>query len=633
MCGIAGFIDFNQRSSASVLHRMTRSMKHRGPDGEGFFFHEDKNYQIGLGHQRLSIIDLSAGGTQPMHFLHYSMLLNGEIYNYAEIKKELELLGHAFLSHSDTEVVLHAYIEWGQACLQKLIGMFAIVLYNQQTHEVFIARDRAGVKPFYYYWHKGLFLFTSELKAFHEHEGFEKKLNTSAAACFLQYGYVPSPYSIFEHTHKLPPGSLMHINLQKQTLATERYWDVRDAYAKPKIKIDFEEAKEETEKILKKAFQYRMVADVPVGVFLSGGYDSTSVATLLQKQRSQKLKTFTIGMGDKQLNEAPFAKQIADYLGTDHTEYYCTEKDALNLIDSIPFYYDEPFGDSSCIPTMLVSAMARKEVTVALSADAGDEIFAGYNRYDYVSRYLNRIRTVPGGLRQASAWLMEKLPLYRLSNDPLIAYRYRKIQEIIRTPNTESLMHILTSEFYFNEVSALFIDPVQPIHSFNDMAHWKGATEDPIAQMMAIDYQTYLPDDILQKVDRATMHTSLEGREPFLDQHIIEWVAQLPTDFKYHQGIKKHLLKEIVHKYVPKTMMDRPKMGFGIPLNRWLQRELRGYVEEHLGDEYIRAQQIFQLAEIQKIRNGFLNGKIQFTTKVWYLLMFQLWYKRWMQHG
>lgn len=630
MCGISGFIDFRKNSSEALLHHMTRSMDHRGPDGEGFYFNEEAHYQLGLGHKRLSIIDLSSAGTQPMHFNGYSILLNGEVYNYAEIRTELEKRQHQFVSHSDTEVVLHAYIEWGVKALDKFVGMFSIVIHDPVREVLFCVRDRAGVKPFYYYHHQGLFLFTSELKAFHHHPGFEKKINPSAVAGFLQYGYVPAPYSIFEHTQKLLPGHWLEINLKKETIQIESYWDVINSYEKPKLDISFEEAKTKTESILEKAFAYRMVADVPVGIFLSGGYDSSCVTALLQKNQTQKLKTFTIGVGEEKLNEAPFAKQIAQHLGTDHTEYYCTEKDALDLIQQLPFYYDEPFGDSSAIPTMLVSAMARKEVTVALSADAGDEIFAGYNRYDYVHKYVSKIQRIPKPMRTMAGFTMEAFPVHKLSPDPLMAYRYRKIKEIIKNPNADVLMHILTSEFYFDEVQQMIRVPIERLQTLHQNRLRENHYQDEVSRMMATDYITYLPDDILQKVDRATMSVSLEGREPFLDQHIIEWAAQLPTSFKYHQGIKKYILKEIVHGYIPKEMMDRPKMGFAIPIAKWLQQELSDLLEEHLSKEAIEHYGILQYEEVHKMLSLFKKGKMEFAVKLWYILMFQMWCQKWM---
>lgn len=633
MCGITGFIDFNRKSSLEILQNMNRTMVHRGPDGEGYSVDTIAESQIGFGHRRLSIIDLSSGGTQPMHYAHYSILLNGEIYNYQEIKEELIQLGHSFMSTSDTEVVIHAYQVWGKDFLHKLIGMFAIVILDKQKQEIFACRDRVGVKPFFYYWHEGLFLFTSELKAFHQHPNFVKKVNVSSVASFLQYGYINAPHCIFEYCQKLLPGHYFTLNLRNKNFELNQYWNVYDSYNKPKLNISFEEAKTETEQILTKAFQYRMVADVPVGVFLSGGYDSASVATLLQKNSTEKLKTFTIGVGDEKLNEAPFAKKIADILGTDHIEYYCAENDILKLIHDLPFYYDEPFADSSALPTMLVSQIAREKVTVALSADAGDEIFAGYNRYDYVSRYLGKIRKVPKFFRHALAGAMQHISpkhIPFIGKDPLINFRYKKLQDLLKETSVQSLMKNMTADMNDSEVEELLAPFYKKIITSHSSSELKSEYFDEISFMMAIDYHTYLPDDIMQKVDRATMSASLEGREPFLDQHVIEWAATLPTEYKYHQGTKKFILKEIVHQYLPKEMMERPKMGFAIPISKWLLNELKGLVDFHLSENQVQKFGLLNWSKVIQYKESFYDGKEALGPKVWYLLMLQMWCDKWM---
>lgn len=631
MCGIAGFIDFKNNSTEEQLQLMTRTMEHRGPDGEGYYFKKTENYSIGFGHKRLSIIDLSTDGTQPMHFEDYSILLNGEIYNYAEIREELAILGVVFKSHSDTEVALHAYLQWGVDAVHKFIGMFAIVIHNPRTQELICIRDRAGVKPFYYYWQNGLFLFTSELKAFHQHPSFKKEIDINAASRFLQYGYVPAPHCIFKNTYKLLQGHVLTINLSNQQFSTKQYWNVVDYYNKPKLDISFEEAKKATEYRLITGFKYRMVADVPVGVFLSGGYDSTAVTSILAAHHGSKIKTFTIGMGEEKLNEAPYAKAVADRLQTEHTEYFCTEKDALDLIEDLPFYYDEPFGDSSAIPTMLVSKIAKRDVTVALSADAGDEIFAGYNRYDYVSKYIHRLQKIPSPLRKLTAGLMEVLPVRTLSRDPLMATRFRKIKEIINRPQTDTLMQILVSEYNDKEIQELFNPTLVALNSLHQSTKLDTTINKEIDTMMAIDFNTYMVDDILQKVDRATMSASLEGREPFLDQNIVEFAAQLPLSYKYHSGSKKHILKEIVHQYVPKEMMDRPKAGFAIPITKWLQNELKPFIDEYLSAANIDNTGFLNKNKINQMVADFYSGKTEYTIKLWYILMLMMWHKKWLQ--
>ena len=639
MCGIVGFIDFKKKTSCEDLEKMTHTLTHRGPDAFGVKDFDFDHFQLGLGHRRLSIIDLSEGGIQPMHFKNNWICFNGEIYNYNEIKKELIDLGHTFESTSDTEVVLHAYIEWGSSCLQKFIGMFAFAVLNTIDNKIFCARDRAGVKPFFYYFKDGLFLFSSELKPFHEHPRFQKKLDKNAIAAFMQYGNVPTPHCIFENCFKIRPGHYMELNIdetsfQKMSIAHQKeYWNVYDGYNQPKLDLSFEEAKKKTEDVLSDACNYRMVSDVPVGVFLSGGYDSASVTALLQKERTDKLKTFTISVPDIGLDEAPFAKEIANYLGTNHTEIECTHKEAIELIGDLPYYYDEPFADSSAIPTTLVSLAARKHVTVALSADAGDEVFAGYNRYDYIQRYGQKINKIPSFLRNAMAYGMDVIPsnyIPVLRNRYNFHNRYEKVKGVLKNPSEEQIMLSLSQQFTDRQINDLFKSKITSL----DTAYFSEELEEKyfssLSYMMAIDYQTYLVDDILQKVDRATMTASLEGREPYLDHRLIEWAARLPDHYKYHKGEKKYILKEILHQYIPKEMMDRPKMGFAIPIANWLQNDLRELVEEYINSEKIEKQGVFNVAYVEDIKRNFYAGKKELDVKMWYLLMFQMWYEKWM---
>lgn len=634
MCGIAGFIDFQQRSSSEVLQAMTDTLYHRGPDGAGYEWFATEQAQIGLGHRRLAIIDLTDQGKQPMPFQKLWITFNGEIYNFQEIKNDLAALGHSFTSESDTEVILHAFQQWGTDCLHRFIGMFAFVIYNPTTNQVFIARDRTGIKPLHYYFADGLFLFASELKAFHRHPQFQKKINLNAVAAFMQYGNVPGDESIFEHCNKLLPGHYAVLDLTHQTLSVFRYWNVYDTYNKPKLTLSFDEAKKETEQLIQSACNYRMIADVPVGIFLSGGYDSTTVTALLQKERSQQLKTYTIGVPDIGLNEAPYAEDIAKHLGTEHTTYTCTEKEALEVISQLPFFYDEPFADSSAIPTHLVSKIARKDVTVALSADGGDEVFAGYNRYDYLMRYGKKINAIPSFARKAAAGMMHVIPsesIPVLKNKYNFHNRYEKLKGILKNPSPEQIMLSLSQQFTDNQIDQLFAPQIQLASNAYKSKELSVEAHSPLAYMMAIDYQTYLPDDILQKVDRATMSVSLEGREPLLDHRVIEWAAQLPDDYKYHNGIKKYILREIAHQYIPERLLNRPKMGFAIPIANWLTTELRPVVEDYIHEQRIREQGIFNWDYVSKLKSGFLGGKKEFDVKIWYLLMFQMWYEKWMK--
>lgn len=635
MCGITGFIDFNKNSSEQILSKMNDTLYHRGPDGSGLFLHEHNDYQIGFGHRRLSILDLSNKGKQPMQHQHLTITFNGEIYNYQEIKTELQTIGHEFKSNSDTEMILHAFAEWGEKCINKFVGMFAFALYDSIKQEVFFVRDRTGIKPLFVYEHNNLVLFASELKAFHQHPNFKKELNTAAVAAFLQYGNVPTPHSIFNYTKKITPGHFKKLDLTNKKSSFTQYWNVYDYYNKPKLSISFEDAKKETESILQKAFQYRTIADVPVGVFLSGGYDSTCLAAILQKQSSKKIKTFTIGVGDNKLNEAPFAKKTAEFLGTEHHEYYCTEKDALDLLKLLPFHYDEPFGDSSSIPTMLVSKMARQEVKVALSADAGDECFAGYNRHKYLVKYGAIINKTPNFIKQTLGFSMDYIPaklIPILKNKYNFENQYDKLKGLLKNYSEEQIMMSLTQQYNDHEVSQFIKKPIYlSLETLYNSRELKKQYSSPLSYILGIDYQTYLTDDILQKVDRATMFASLEGREPFLDHNVIEWAAQLPDHFKYKKGITKYILKEITHKYVPKEIMKRPKMGFAIPLEKWLLVDLKHLVDEHINEQRINHDGVLNWKPINNLLKEYYAGNTEKHIKLWNLLMFQIWFAKWMK--
>ena len=636
MCGIAGFIDYNQNSSEAILRSATDSLIHRGPDGGGYTFIQQQNYQLGLGHRRLSIIDLTNAASQPMKHKHFTIIFNGEIYNYAEIKIELEKLGHQFESHSDTEVILHAWEEWNKEMVHHFIGMFVFVIHDSIKNELICCRDRAGVKPFYYYWKDGLFLFASELKSFHKHPAFKKTINLQALHQYFQYGYIMAPLAIFENTFKLVQGNYLQFFLDKKEFVIQKYWDVFDAYNKPKIDISEPEAKANLHELLISACNYRMVADVPVGVFLSGGYDSTAVTAILQAHQPKKIKTFTIGFHEDDHNEAVFAKNVATHLQTDHTEYYCTTKEAQDIIPTIPFFCDEPFGDSSIIPTTLVSKLAKKDVTVALSADAGDEIFAGYPKYPMAIDFLKKINLFPSLIRKPSSQLLKYIPdslLIKLTGNKAVSIKKQRFAKLLQMdkPASTDILDLLMSQVYTNEQLELLLNVKtnQP-DSFFSSANLLNKDVDSLNQMLAIDYKTYMPDDILVKVDRAGMSTSLEGREPFLDHRIIEFAATLHIDLKIKNGDKKYLLKQIVHDYVPKEMMDRPKMGFGVPVAEWLKNDLKHYADEYMSDAAFAKHDLFKKEGVQHIMQQFYNGDRNYNSLFWYLLMFQMWYKQWM---
>jgi asparagine synthase (glutamine-hydrolysing) len=630
MCGIAGFIDFKQQGTDDLLRQMTDTIVHRGPDDSGQMLYTSPTAQVGFGFRRLAIIELSELGHQPMEFetAGLSIIFNGEVYNYAAIRKELEALGYTFRSHSDTEVILKSYAQWGTECVHRFIGMFAIAIYDRPQNKVVLFRDRAGVKPLFYSIGTNKILFGSELKVLMADKSFKKEINFSALALYFQRGYISAPHTIFNNTYKLLPGHYLTIDLSTQQTALEKYWDVTAAYNQPKLDVSYEEAKAEVEKLMLSAFQYRMVADVPVGIFLSGGYDSTAVAAMLQKNSTQKIKTFTIGFEDPKFNEAHHAKNVADHLGTDHYEHICTYQDALSLITELPDIYDEPFGDTSAIPTTLVSRMAREQVTVALSADGGDEIFAGYPKYFNAAKRIEQLKFLKGNSRSLSAKLFS---LLQTNGNISRQNKMSKLTDFAAQGDEVARFDIISQAMSFYETQQLINQPITALHTpFQDGA-LLNSDNDLLSKFQATEYKTYMVDDILQKVDRATMSVSLEGREPFLDQRIIEYAARLPAAFKYKDGIGKYILKDIVHQYVPKAMMERPKMGFGVPLEKWLRHELKDVLLEVLNEKELKEQNIFNVARVMQLRDDYLAGKPVEFQRLSYLFLFQLWYKKWMK--
>ena len=624
MCGICGIID-KGTLSRDIGMKMVMQMKHRGPDCQEVKIYPEQ--ECLLGHARLSIIDLSAGANQPLEYNQYVVVFNGEIYNFREIKKELAELGHQFSLDSDTEVIVHAFSQWGAKCVEKFIGMFAFAILDKEKQQITLARDRAGIKPLYYYEQNGCFLFASELKALYPHPKFEKDIDPKAIGLYLKYGYVPAPMSIFKNTYKLMPGHVMQYDIQKRDQTMTKYWDVMDYYKKPRLKVSYEEAKTELERILTSAFNYRMVADVPVGVFLSGGYDSALLTTLLQKERTEKLKTFTIGFDNKAWDETPAAKALAERLGTDHTEYICTQKDCKDIIPELPYYFDEPFADNSAVPTILVSRLARKDVKVALSADGGDETFAGYNRYGGLYS-VRKILKLIGGIRN------EKLSKLGCHINDFITEKYSfthekgeafakllAIEPEYRVAMTaESGSFSTLSESVYHELTSLpYPDPLFMLDERD--------FDDPISVATAMDYVNYMADDILVKVDRATMSISLEGRDPLLDHRIIEYAAQLPIEYKFDHGNKKRIYKDILYQYVPKEMMERPKTGFMMPVEEWLRGDLKYLLEENLNDSLCN--DYFQIENVKRIKSLFYEDKLKHENKIiWRILVFQLWWKK-----
>lgn len=624
MCGICGYINIGrEEQDTSVLQNMVKTLHHRGPDSQGFF--EDKEHQVFLGHSRLSIIDISDNGRQPMSLGCLTIVFNGEIYNYQDIKKELMTLGHSFKTNSDTEVILHSFLEWGASCVNRFIGMFAFAIYNSDTETLLLFRDRAGVKPLYYYFDQNVFIFGSELKAFHQNPLFPKTLNYDSLGLYMQFGYIPTPHCVFMNTYKLVQGSYLEFNIKTQRIGINKYWELKPYYLKPKLDISYDEAIIKTEQLLKSAFQYRMVSDVPVGVFLSAGFDSTCVAALLQSQMSSKLRTFTIGF-ESGNNEAPMANEIAKHLGTDHTEHYCCEKDALNIIKDLPFYYDEPFADSSAIPTILVSRIARQHVKVALSADGGDEIFAGYNSYcKYIQAY-KMIDNIPDCVKKTSGHIANYL------------------SSIISAPSPHRAISILSDTLLSEENLAKALSDSIHINGFNnykgnifckeiyDVPSVYAETNDrmtPLSRLLYADYIQYMQDDVLVKVDRASMSTSLEGRNPLLDHRIVEFSAQLPDDYKFCNGVKKKILKDIVYKYVPSKLIDKPKTGFSVPLSKWLNEGLQEYVEHFMSTSVVDKYNMLNIGYVNYIKNRFKAHPETAASDMWKILQLQMWYDKW----
>lgn len=635
MCGIAGFIDFNKMSTKETLIDMTDVLKHRGPDGKGYELFHDTIAHIGMGHTRLSILDLSHNGRQPMHEGDNSIYitLNGEIYNFQEIKIELKKIGYSFSSNTDTEVVLKSYMEWGVDCIQKFRGMFAFVIYDIPKRKIIFVRDRAGVKPLYYYWNKDLFLFASELKSFHKHENFEKSLNFGALSQFLEFGCITLSNTIFNKTFKVKPGHYLEFELDFKTFKEVKYWDAFDAYKNEKLNLSYDEIVVEVKNELKKSFEYRLVSDVPVGIFLSGGYDSTAVASLLQSERTDKLKTFTIGTYDKNLNEANYAKKTANIIGTDHTEFYVETNDALEIIETLPFFYDEPFFDYSSIPTILVSRLARKEVTVALSGDGGDEIFAGYERQlEMLSgskvgnlKYMaaNFLSQLGNNFKNKHFLSESLIDLLRKSDNISKKGSDKNLADSIVRGTLPNIFNSFEQKLLLKKVPKKAISIYDSINTVE--------VSGKLDLILGTDYKTYMVDDILVKVDRASMSTSLEAREPFLDHHIIELMAKVPSEYKIRNGVQKSILKDIVHQFVPKKYMERPKTGFAIPMADWLIGDLRYLIDYYLNETRIENQGIFDNFYIQILIKQFRDGNEKLYGKLWTLITFQMWYEKWMQ--
>lgn len=625
MCGICGVLCFNRKVDEATLKTMVHSMHHRGPDNESGKIYTHGDVSCALGHARLSIIDLSPNANQPMEFGNLSIVFNGEIYNFKQLKTILEEKGHRFLLNSDTEVILHAFNEWGTDCVDKFIGMFSFAIYDGEKQMLHLFRDRAGVKPLYYYLKDDILIFASELKAIVKSPYFQKRINIDSVSLYFKFGYIPEPNCIYENTYKLTAGSLGSYNIKRRNWNIVQYWNVFDFYDKEKLLISYEDAKDHLEELLISACDYRMVSDVPVGLFLSGGYDSSGIAALLQASRSEKLKTFTIGFEDVS-SEIPTARKVSQILGTDHTEYVCTSKEAQDIIPDLPYYYDEPFADTSSIPTILVSRIARQSVKVALSADAGDEIFAGYTSYQQINTYSKRVSMIP--------------------NSTFLSKSARQMSNMVKNDKIASLLSFLSDILVKSKTERQTILQ-ERVRSWSNIKYNRLLSfdypylydklcsmpcSDPVLLMQLIDYICYLPSDILLKVDRASMSTSLESRCPLTDHRLVEFVTQLPTSYKLDNYSTKKIFKDIVHKYIPKEVMERPKSGFGIPglLNNWLRTDLSYLISEYITEKELENVGIYNIAKVLEYKRQFLQGKYIFNEpSIWLILQFQMWYKMW----
>ncbi len=620
MCGICGFLN-KKILSPEALEKMNDVLSHRGPDDKGIYINQipygSDSLQVGLGNRRLSIIDLSEHGHQPMcnETQDIWIVFNGEVYNFHELKKELEDKGHKFKGRSDTEVILHSYEQWGVDCLQRFNGMFAFAICDEKKKQIFIARDRVGIKPLYYYFKNGNFAFSSELKSLLKYPFFDKELDKKSLYYYLLFQYVPSPFSIFKNTSKLLPGHYLTFK-ENEGVKIKKYWDILEK--RKEIKNNgIQEYIEEFESLIKSSVKYRLISDVPLGAFLSGGTDSSLVVAAMS-QLTNKVETFTIGFEEKKYNEAVYAKKVASYLGAKHHELYFKGKDIYSLIPEMCKYYDEPFGDSSSLPTYLVSKLARENgIKVVLSGDGGDELFCGYNRYIWINMFENFL-FLPEILREGFLPLLEKLPNLKL----------RRFSQVLQSKNPLKIYLSIINMWSEKELSKL-VDVNYPDKELPFFKVYKKIDSlPPLERFPLLDFHTYLPEDILTKVDRASMAASLETRVPLLDHRIVEFAYSLPLNLRYKRGIRKYLLKKLLYKYLPTKFFKRPKKGFGIPLDECIRGGAKPYIKDYLNPAKIKKEEMFNHKFVGEIVNKHLSGKYNYQYPIWTLLQFQLWKER-----
>ena len=638
MCGLVGFLALASRESplpsAEVLDRMTDTLVHRGPDSRGAW--HDRERGIGLGHRRLAIRDLSPTGAQPMTSScgRYVIVYNGEVYSHLEIARDLEPTGRPLRGTSDTEIILEACAEWGvEAAVLRLIGMFAFALYDKQTGQLVLVRDRLGIKPLYWGIVNGLLMFGSELKALRAVPGWEPRIDRNALAAFMRHNYIPAPHTIYQGIRKLEPGTLLKTG-PDGSIKIERYWDLRaivEKSVKRRKSASDAVSLAELDALLSDAVRRRMVSDVPLGTLLSGGIDSSLVTALMVENSDRPIKTFSIGFAEKGFDEAPFAKAIAKHLGTDHTELYVEPGHALELVDKLPYWYDEPFADSSQIPTAMVCELTRKHVTVVLSGDGGDELFAGYDRYHIGLDMWNRANIAPQIMRKLVAQGLLSQPASRLDAlGQVLPARFRRNQlgdklhkfaHAILLEDPDDMYRRMLSHWHEPDETVIGASEAKGI-LWDDSV--RKTVPDFLDRMQFLDTVTYLPDDILTKVDRASMSVALEARVPLLDHRVVEKAWSMPKEMKLRNGETKWALRQLLYKRVPRDLIDRPKMGFGVPFADWIRGPLRDWAENLLDRKRLESQGLFNADPIRERWEAHLSG-INWGYPLWNVLMAQAW--------
>ncbi len=636
MCGISGFLEARARpkpAQEAIAASMATALAHRGPDDSGVW--SDTESGIALGHRRLAIIDLSPAGHQPMLSAdgRHVVSFNGEIYNYPDLAARLRQEGVALRGHSDTEVLIEGVARWGVVeTLRRSEGMFALALWDRQARSLTLARDRLGIKPLYWSRQGGLFLFASELKALHRHPDWRPAIDRDALASYLRFGYVPAPAAIYRDTHKLPPGTMLTVTRQGAAEIAP-YWrldEVAAAGIAAPERGDEASQLDVLEHVLRRAVLNEMVSDVPLGAFLSGGVDSSLVLALMQAQSGRPVRSFTVGFSAQGYDEAQHARRVAAHLGTDHTELYVEDETARQVIPDLPVWYDEPFADSSQIPTRLISALARRHVTVALSGDGGDELFAGYERHRWAAR-LRRLRLLPGALRSAAGGALAALPEEAARRGAaLLPERLRPALPEQKLQKLAAALGARDDAALYRSIVSLWPEPGRLVPGARE-AEGAGAARgiaDPVERMMLQDALTYLPDDILTKVDRASMSVALEVRVPLLNHRVVEAAWRLPPDMKLRRGTSKWVLRQILYRHVPRALIERPKHGFSVPLAEWLRGPLRGWAEDLLSPAALKATGWLEPAPIVARWREHCAGRKDWSQSLWAVLMLETWLAR-----